>query len=985
MDTPEILLTEEQRLELTQIPANISEWEIAKHYTFSERDKEIINSHRKESNRLGFAVQLGMLRNPGWPLGSIESVPSLVLEYIAEQLGINIEILDQYAKRKNTRREHLQEIREEYGYVNFTEEDLATLSEILLTAALENDNVDSLMRIAIDSLRRQKVILPGITTIEKIVHSARVKAEQRVIDIINLSISDHQRNLIDKLIHVESNNTNTRLSWLRESFGFPSPRTFLEVISRLDEIRNLNLDLKLDELHPNRVRQLSRLGEKYEPHLFRRFDEDKRYAILAVYLCELSQTLVDKAIDIHEKQINMLMSKGRRKHEEIQRENGKSLNEKLIHYIGIGEALINARNEGRDPIEAVESVMGWDRVVESVEEAKQLARPVSYDYIDLLKSRYSQLRKYTPMLLKHLRFKSSNQATKPLVEALALINRMNEEGKRRVPDDAPTDFISSRWNRCVFQKDGSIDRHYYEMAALSELKNRVKSGDISVEGSRNHKDFEDYLVSKKEWQSVKKSESGLAVSLEVADYLEERKETLINRIKWLSKNIGTLEGISLESGKIKLDRLEKDGLDDASHLSHTLYKLIPKVKLPELLLEVADWTGFEKNFLHASSRHPVKGGERTVLMAALMAIGTNIGLSKMADATPGITYKQMANASQWRLYDDAMKKAQATLVNYHHRLFLPSYWGDGSTSSSDGMRVQVGVSSLSADSNPHYGNRKGATLYRFVSDQFSTFYTKVISTNIREAAHVIDGLLYHETDLNIEEHYTDTAGYTDQVFGLSHLLGFKFAPRIRDISELKLYRMDKLGSFPKVEPILNGKINLKVIQDNYDDILRLAYSIRTGTVSGSLIMSKLGSYSRQNALSLALREMGRIEKTIFILDYISDEALRRRVQRGLNKGEAMNSLAKALFFGKRGELRERELRDQLQRASALNILINAVSIWNTVYLQEAVNHLKGNGGLDEELLKKISPLNWEHISFLGEYHFKSDDTHRVGSLRPLNL
>lgn len=332
-----------------------------------------------------------------------------------------------------------------------------------------------------------------------------------------------------------------------------------------------------------------------------------------------------------------------------------------------------------------------------------------------------------------------------------------------------------------------------------------------------------------------------------------------------------------------------------------------------------------------------------------------------------------------------MKRAQATLVNYHHRLFLPSYWGDGSTSSSDGMRVQVGVSSLSADANPHYGSGRGATLYRFVSDKFSTFYTKVISTNARDAVHVIDGLLYHETDLNIEEHYTDTAGYTDQVFGLSHLMGFKFAPRIRDISELKLYKMDSSGSFPKVESILNGKINLKAIQENYDDVLRLAYSIREGKVSGSLIMEKLGSYSRQNSLATALREMGRIEKTIFILDYISDEALRRRIQRGLNKGEFMNALARALFFGKRGELRSREMQDQLMRASALNILINAISIWNTVYLQEAVNHLKNNGGFDEELLKKISPLGWEHISLLGEYHFKAGDIPNGSTLRPLNI
>jgi TnpA family transposase len=157
------------------------------------------------------------------------------------------------------------------------------------------------------------------------------------------------------------------------------------------------------------------------------------------------------------------------------------------------------------------------------------------------------------------------------------------------------------------------------------------------------------------------------------------------------------------------------------------------------------------------------------LPITLMAMRTNIGLAKMAEATPSISYRQMANAAQWRLYEDAMNKAQAVLVNFHHKLALSTHWGDGTTSSSDGMRVQIGVSSLHADANPHYGSGKRATIYRFVSDQYSAFYTKVINTNARDAVHVIDGLLHHETDLTIEEHYTDTAGYTDQVFGLTQL------------------------------------------------------------------------------------------------------------------------------------------------------------------------------------------------------------------------
>ncbi|WP_238442622.1 transposase [Desulforamulus reducens] len=372
-------------------------------------------------------------------------------------------------------------------------------------------------------------------------------------------------------------------------------------------------------------------------------------------------------------------------------------------------------------------------------------------------------------------------------------------------------------------------------------------------------------------------------------------------------------------------------------------------------------------------------------MATLMAMGTNIGLVKMADSTPGITYRQMANAAQWRMYDDALKKVQAVLVNYQHKLLLASYWGDGTTSSSDGMRVQVGVSSMHAEHNPHYGSGKGTTMYRFVSDQFSSYYDKVINTNDRDAIHIVDGLLGHETELSIEQHSTDTAGYTDLVFGLTHLLGFRFAPRIRDLSDLKLYALTKLCDYPKLEDVLQGRISIKKIKENYDDVLRLAHSIQKGKVTASLIMSKLGSYARQNALATALREMGRIEKTIFILDYISSEDMRRKIHRILNKGELMNSLARAVFFAKRGEMRERDLQDQLQRTSALSIIMNSVSVWNTTYLEKAIEYLKSKKQFDDSLLRHISPLGWEHINFIGDYYFNAKNVPEQNTLRPLNV
>ncbi|WP_243526888.1 Tn3 family transposase [Bacillus pseudomycoides] len=976
------LLTLDQRLEFVSISEQISEYELGSYYTLSPYDIEIIKRHRRDHNKLGFALQLCMLRFPDWTLSDVHHIPDCVVNYIAKQLQISAKEIRIYAEREQTKHEHLEEIRKEYGFQNFTIREYRVVSKVLLRYALENGNALHLIQITIEELRKRKIILPAMTTIERMVWEVRRRAEEKIFRLLSSSLTMEHIEKLNRLLLRMEDGPKTYLAWLREIPSSYSPDSFLKVVEKLEYIRNLQLQIDTGDLHPNRLRQLSKIGSRYEPHSFRRFDNSKKHAILVVYLLELIQDLTDQAFEIHDRQIMSLLSKGRKAQEERQKQNGKSINEKVVHFADLGEALIKARDEGMNPYIVLEMIMPWEKLVQSVEEAKQLARPIDYDYLDLLEKKFYTLRKYTPTLLKSFEFHST-KSTEPLIRAIHTIREMNETGKRKVPEGAPLDFVSNRWQKHVYDEDGTINRHYYEMAVLTELRNSIRSGNISIIGSRQHRDFDEYLISKEEWDEIHPETSELAVSLSASEYLEERTDSLLKRLQWVSSHIGELSGVSLENGRLHLSRLEKDTPQEAKEFSSALYELLPRVKLTDLLMEVAQWTGFHEQFVHASTNRVPNEEETTILMAALMALGTNIGMTKMAEATPGISYRQMANATQWRLYEDAMSKAQSVLVNFHHKLSLSSYWGDGTTASSDGMRVQIGVSALHADANPHYGTGKGATIYRFVSDQFSSFYTKVINTNARDAVHVIDGLLHHETDLAIEEHYTDTAGYTDQVFGLAHLLGFRFAPRLRDLADSKLYTIGKSSDFPQLEKLLRGQINANVIQKNYDDVLRLAHSIRKGTVSASLIMGKLGSYARQNSLATALREMGRIEKTIFILDYISSETLRRKIHRGLNKGEAMNSLARSIFFGKRGELRERALQDQLQRASALNIIINAISIWNTVYLTKAIEYKKKKGFIQEELLHHISPLGWEHINFLGEYKFKFKQSTTLESLRPL--
>jgi Tn3 transposase DDE domain len=221
-------------------------------------------------------------------------------------------------------------------------------------------------------------------------------------------------------------------------------------------------------------------------------------------------------------------------------------------------------------------------------------------------------------------------------------------------------------------------------------------------------------------------------------------------------------------------------------------------------------------------------------------------------------------------------------------------------------------------------------------------------------------------------HYTDTAGFTDHVFALMHLLGFRFAPRIRDLGDTKLYIPKGDAAYETLKPMIGGSLNIKHVRAHWDEILRLATSIKQGTVTASLMLRKLGSYPRQNGLAVALRELGRIERTLFILDWLQSVELRRRVHAGLNKGEARNALARAVFFNRLGEIRDRSFEQQRYRASGLNLVTAAIVLWNTVYLERAANALRGHGqAVDDTLLQYLSPLGWEHINLTGDYLWRS--------------
>ncbi|MDX9718706.1 MAG: Tn3 family transposase [Thauera sp.] len=979
------ILSATERASLLALPE--SQDDLIRYYTFDESDLALVRQRRGDANRIGFAVQLALLRYPGYALGSDMQLSGPIIEWIARQVRADASAWARYGERDETRREHLQELRAYLGLAAFGLSDFRHLAQTLTDLAMQTDKGLLLAEHALETLRQRRVILPALTVVERACAEAITRANRRIYRALIEPLHDHHRRRLDDLLRLRPDSNLTGLMWLRQSPLKPNSRRMLDHIERLKTFQALGLPEGIGRnVHQNRLLKLAREGAQMSPADLAKFESERRCATLVAVVLEGMATVTDEIIDLHDRILVKLFSTAKNKHQQQFQSQGKAINDKVRLYSRIGRALLEAKQAGADPYAAIETVIPWDDFERSVSEADHLAQPESFDHLHLVCEQFSTLRRYTPEFLDVLKLRAA-PATQAVLDAIEVVRGMNADSARKVPADAPTAFIKPRWKPLVMT-DAGIDRRFYEICALAELKNALRSGDIWVQGSRQFKDFEDYLLPADQFGALKQAnELSIAVSTDCDRYLHDRLTLLEQQLATVNRLALANElpdAIITESG-LRITPLDSAVPAAAQALIDQAGMLLPRVKITELLMDVDDWTGFTRHFVHLKDSEPAK--DKTLLLSAILADAINLGLTKMAESCPGTTYAKLSWLQAWHVRDETYSAALAELVNVQFRHAFAEHWGDGTTSSSDGQRFKVGGKAESTGHvNPKYGSEPGRLFYTHISDQYAPFHTKVVNVGVRDSTYVLDGLLYHESDLRIEEHYTDTAGFTDHVFALMHLLGFRFAPRIRDLKDTKLYIVKNGEDYPALRTMIGGTLNIKHVRAHWDEILRLASSIKQGTVTASLMLRKLGSYPRQNGLAVALRELGRIERTLFILDWLQNVELRRRVHAGLNKGEARNALARAVFFNRLGEIRDRSFEQQRYRASGLNLVTAAIVLWNTVYLERSTQALRDAGnGIDNGLLQYLSPLGWEHINLTGDYVWRQSRKVEDGQFRPLRL
>ncbi len=963
--------------------------ELAGCFFFSDDDRRRIASRRRDINRLGFAVQLGTVRYLGRFLEDPAEVPRSVLAWTARELGVPGSSLAGYGDSE-TRWEHQAEIRRVYSYTPFGDDGVEDELSLWLRARawMSAESHRVLFARAAEHLIARRILLPGYTTLWRLAGNAREHADVRGFAMLADTPTREQRDRLEVLLRTPAGRRISVLERLRRPDVDPTIDGLISGLERVRELRALADGLGgLDALPVARLRALTVDAERCRPADIVKMSDARRIATLIAFALTTTERGQDDALEQFDRLHGELLLRVRAQSQRERLADGEAID-------AAGRTLMDACRIVLDeavtePIRgAVFAAVQREQLTAAVTAMSRLARSPDDRARELVISRYRGVRRYLPVLLDTITF-LANDAGEPILDAL---RALTGAGRRVLtPDVLPMASVPWAWRGLVEPEPGKIDRAAYTMCALEGLRDALRRRDVYVAPSERYADARASLLGDAAWEASRKdTQRSLSLPPQPGPFLQQLGSDLDDAYQ------RTIEGLTpehpvhdLAAGELHVGQL--DALPEPASLSvlrERVDALMPAADLPDLVLEIAAKTGFIDAFTNDQEPGAQLADLHTSLCAVLVAQACNVGYKPLVDeSNPALREARLRYVAQRYLRPETLAAANARIVDFHAKLGLAERWGGGEVASIDGLRFVVPRRTIHAAYNRRYfDRRRGVTLLGTTADHYAGLHTIVITGTQPDAPYILDGLLDPQTSVRPREIVTDTAGYTDVIFGLFRILGYQYSPRLADAGAATFWRLNPTD-YGAMNSLARHQLNRALVEQHYDDLLRVAGSLLQRHTTASQLVRALRSHTRHLAsLAKALQYVGRAAKTIHLLDYCNDQPFRRRILTQLNRSESRHAVARDVCHGHRGELRQRYRQGQEDQLGALGLIVNAIVLYNTIYTQRALDHLTGQGlTIEDADLQRLSPLATDHITLTGRYRIALPEALRDhGAYRELN-
>jgi hypothetical protein len=604
-------------------------------------------------------------------------------------------------------------------------------------------------------------------------------------------------------------------------------------VARLDEIRLFTAGLpEVDRLPPGKIAALARFAGAARAQAVARLPDDRRAATLLAFIHTLEASASDDVVDLFDAVSTTMFSQASAASKEARLRSLRDLDAAALKLRDMGCILLDEGTPDAEVRAAVFSLIGRDAIEDAVERIGALVQPPDDAYFAELRTQQGKLR-YAPSLLRGLDLGAA-PAGRPLLEAVEHLRAVHDGHRRTGP--APTAFAPKSWAGQLEHPDGSIDLAGYRLCVLDGLRRGIRRRDVFPVRSIRYADPRKGLLSGAAWEAARPAVCRtVGVSASADEELGRLSERLDRAYRETAERVPENPAVSIVNTPNGLDlsvaRLEK--LDEPASLvalRAAIAARLPRLDLPEIILEMHTRTGFADCFTHASEGAVRSQDIATSLCAVLVAEATNTGFEPLVrlDVAP-LRRSRLSWVKQNFLRAETLTAANAALVAAQNTVPLARAWGGGEVASADGLRFVVPVRTIHSGPNPRYfGRERGVTWYNLASDQYTGLGAVTVPGTLRDSLNLLAVVLEQETELNPTEIMSDTAGYTDTIFGVFYLLGYQFSPRIADVGGARFWRIDGRADYGALGDLASNKINLRLIAQHWDDLLRLAGSLKHG-------------------------------------------------------------------------------------------------------------------------------------------------------------
>ncbi len=734
-------------------------------------------------------MQLGTVRFLGTFLDDPAEVPAGVVADLGRQLDIvDLGCLTQYANGR-TRWQHAREIRERHGYREFTDP-LARFRLARWLYALcwtGTDRPSVLFDRATAWLVSEKVLLPGASALERLIARIRARTARRLWRSLARDVSREQRDRLESLLIAGEGGRPGLLDRLRDGPYLRSGAELSRAVARLDQVRLLATGLPgVAHVPPGRVVALARFAMVAKAQAVARLPEERRTATLLAFVRTLEASAQDDVLDLFDIVITKLFADAATVGKRARLRTIRDLDEAALQLRRVGGVLVDDTVDDDAVREAAFAIVPRPAIAEALKLIDAIVRPSSDLYFVELRAQNGRLR-FLPGLIRSVAF----GATPSGRAVLDAVHHLRAADGKRPPRSAPLGFVPMGWKRQVVASDGTIDPLGYRLCLLEAMRSALRRRDLFAAPSIRYADPRLGLLTGPAWEAARPAICRtLGLSTDAAAEIGRLSGRLNTAYRETAANLPKNTSVQLDGGELALSTLDKlDEPPSLVALRAAVQARMPRVDLPEILLELHARTNFASGFTHASEGGARAGDVATSICAVLLAEACNTGFEPLIRLdTPALRRSRLSWVRQNYVRAETITRANAVLVAAQNRIPLAHAWGGGDVASADGLRFVVPVRTIHSGPNPrYYGQERGVTFYNLVSDQFTGLNGIAVPGTLRDSLVLLSVVLEQQTELQPTEIMTDTGAYTDTIFGIFHLLGYQSSPRLADIGGARFW------------------------------------------------------------------------------------------------------------------------------------------------------------------------------------------------------